>query len=57
MNAKTDRPEMSLPVDTDFDWYVSCLPQKHWSRYDLSAVRQGWEAHKAFIKANPEVKP
>ena len=44
------RPE----PDADFDWYVSCLPASHWSKYDLSAVRQGWDAHKAFIAANPE---
>jgi hypothetical protein len=48
------RVSMEPEKDPDFDWYVSCLPASHWSKYDLSAVRQGWDAHKAFIEANPE---
>jgi hypothetical protein len=33
-------------VDPAFDAWVAILLPKHWARYDLSAARLGWEAHK-----------
>lgn len=32
--------------DAAFTEFVRLLPKDHWSQYDLSAVRLGWEAHK-----------
>ena len=32
--------------DTEFQAFIDKMPDKHWSKYDLSAVRLGWEAHK-----------
>ena len=32
--------------DAKFYEFVEQMPNKHWSKYDLSAVRLGWEAHK-----------
>ena len=32
--------------DTEFRDFVEQLPDKCWAKYDLSAVRLGWEAHK-----------
>lgn len=30
--------------DEKFTAFVKSLPAKHWSKYDLSAVRLGWDA-------------
>lgn len=38
----------------EFRAFVESVPDKHWSRYDLSAMRIGWEAHK---EATTEIKP
>ena len=35
--------------DIAFKSFISMLPEKHWSKYDLSAVRLGWEAKKAEL--------
>ena len=32
--------------DEQFTAFIKQMPDKHWSKYDLSAVRLGWEAHK-----------
>lgn len=32
-----------------FDEYVATLPEKHWSKYDIAAVKQGWDAREAII--------
>lgn len=34
--------------DKDFRAFVEQMPDTHWAKYDLSAVRLGWEAHKLF---------
>jgi hypothetical protein len=34
--------------DPEFRAFVESMPDKHWSKYDLSAVRLGWEAHKTL---------
>lgn len=34
--------------DSDFDEFVNSMPTTHWAKYDLSAVRLGWEAYKSF---------
>lgn len=39
---------MNLEVDPNFEDFVRSLDPKHWARYDLSAVRLGWEARKQF---------
>lgn len=36
---------LSTP-DEEFRAFVAQMPEKHWAKYDLSAVRLGWEAHK-----------
>lgn len=33
-------------VDHDFREFIANMPDSHWSKYDLSAVRLGWEAYK-----------
>lgn len=33
----------------EFDAYVASLPEKYWAKYDLAAVRFGWDAHLARI--------
>lgn len=38
-----------IAPDSEFRAFVDSLPQKHWAKYDLSAVRLGWEARKAYI--------
>ena len=32
--------------DPEFRAFVESMPDSHWAKYDLSAVRLGWEAHK-----------
>ena len=34
--------------EEEFQEFVKSLPSKHWSKYDLSAVRLGWEAQKTL---------
>lgn len=34
--------------DPYFRAYVEQMPDTHWAKYDLSAVRLGWEAHKVL---------
>lgn len=41
--------------DKDFRSFVEQMPDTHWAKYDLSAVRLGWEAYKLFIKDHPQV--
>jgi hypothetical protein len=36
----------------EFTKYRDSLPAAHWSKYDLSAVKQGWEAGIAMITAS-----
>ena len=33
-----------MTADPDFQAWVQSLPADHWSRYDLSACRLGWDA-------------
>lgn len=40
--------------DPGFRAFVESMPDKHWARYDLSAVRLGWEAHKTLHSPTPE---
>ena len=40
----TDRQLGLKSFDKEFRFYVESLPDKHWSKYDLSAVRLGWDA-------------
>ena len=37
-----------LSADPEFDAWVATMPQKYWAKYDLSACRLGWHAHKAL---------
>lgn len=37
--------ELGLVDDPDFRAFVESLPDSHWSKYDLSAVRLGWDAN------------
>lgn len=32
--------------DKEFSAFIASLPEKHWAKYDLSAMRLGWEACK-----------
>jgi len=34
--------------DNEFTAFIDNLPAAYWSRYDISATRIGWEAHKIF---------
>ena len=34
---------------SEFDDYVTTLPESHWSKYDLAAVKQGWDARQDDI--------
>lgn len=34
---------------SEFDDYVTSLPPTHWSKYDISAVKQGWDARQDEI--------
>lgn len=40
--------EFLYEPDSEFSQFVQQLPAKHWSKYDLSAVRMGWEAYKTL---------
>ena len=40
--------------DSEFTKFVKSLPDKHWVKYDLSAVRLGWEAQKKLATARRE---
>jgi hypothetical protein len=46
---------MSGAADADFDAWVASLPATHWSKYDLSACRLGWDAALATQAARPGV--
>ena len=35
-------------TDKAFDEYVKTLPESHWAKYDLAAVKLGWDAARAF---------
>ncbi len=41
-------------TDPQFRGFVESVPDKHWSKYDLSAMRIGWEAYKAMLAARPK---
>ena len=41
-------------VDPEFEKALSCLDENHWVRYDLSAVRLGWEMHKEWVSVSTE---
>lgn len=46
---ETEYPEMpEAAEDKAFKAFVAAMPEKHWARYDLSAVRLGWDACKAL---------
>ena len=32
--------------DEEFKRFIAQMPDKHWAKLDISAVRFGWEAHK-----------
>ena len=32
--------------DAEYKKFIEQMPDTHWAKYDLSAVRLGWEAHK-----------
>lgn len=34
--------------DKEFRAFIEQMPDTHWAKYDLSAVRLGWEAHKVL---------
>ena len=36
--------------DPDWQAFVDSLPDKYWAKYDLSALRLGWEAAKSRYK-------
>ncbi|HKI74988.1 MAG TPA: hypothetical protein VJ998_10105 [Pseudomonadales bacterium] len=40
--------------DAEFHAFVEKMPDTHWARYDLSAVRLGWEAAKALLRPTIE---
>ena len=43
--AKIGYADEKLKVpNVEFDAWVASMPAKHWSKYDLSACRLGWEA-------------
>jgi len=35
--------------DEEFRAFVNNMPDTHWAKYDLSAVRLGWEAYKLLM--------
>ena len=45
--------QFEFDPDPEFDAYVASLDKKHWARYDLSAVRLGWEAYKERHENRP----
>lgn len=49
-NERLVRGDFLGTTDHDFSAFVDSMPDKHWAKYDLSAVRLGWEAHKAQKK-------
>ena len=40
--------------DGEFQSFVAMLPKKYWAKYDLSALRLGWEAAKKRYKKELE---
>lgn len=42
--------ETLLKIDPDFRAFVESMPDSYWAKYDLSACRIGWEAHKIFTQ-------
>ena len=44
---------MDNKPDPEFEAFVKSLPQNHWARYDLSAVRLGWDAYKERCENAP----
>ena len=59
MNQKTDILQQLIECkflgtpDPEFQAFVDRMPDKHWARYDLSAVRLGWEARKTSFPFRP----
>ena len=43
-------PDFLYTKNEEFSEFVSKMPDTHWAKYDLSAVRLGWEAHKLLNK-------
>jgi len=41
-----------IKKDKEFKSFIDSLPKEHWAKYDLSAVRLGWDA--AMKKQNEE---
>ena len=37
-------------MNRTFDSFVASLPVAHWAKYDLAAVKLGWEAQEGYIK-------
>ena len=35
---------MSTPLEQCWEEFLKSLPETHWARYDLTAVRLGWDA-------------
>lgn len=55
-------PDLDYFVPTDdedrlFIEYRDSLDPKHWSRYDLAAVRQGWDAGRAALRTGVDPAP
>lgn len=46
MNIETQLQFFAAASDPHFREMVGQLPDTHWARYDLSAVRLGWELRK-----------
>jgi len=49
--------EFLLTADPEFSRLVKYLPDTHWSKYDVSAARLGWEAHKAWVRHKDSTPP
>lgn len=47
-NERLVRCDFLGTPDPEFRYFVESMPDKHWARYDLSAVRLGWEAYKTL---------
>ncbi len=45
-DAKQNIDTAMQEPDAEFTTFIKSLPFNHWSKYDFSAVRLGWEAHK-----------
>lgn len=55
-NLTDNLDQLITKPDPAFKAFVASMPDKHWSKYDISAVRLGWEAYKLLIARHKDDK-